>query len=95
MDSTHAVRTGSELSHIYLELIPRLKPGVVIHIHDIYLPYLFAPDIYDSMFDWQETTLVAALLTGNPHCAFLPASPRCSTTVRKCWRRSFRSSALA
>ena len=65
IDSTHAVRTGSELSHIYLELIPRLPPGVFVHIHDIYLPYLFAPDIYESMFDWQETTLVAALLTGN------------------------------
>ena len=65
IDSTHVVRTGSELSHIYLELIPRLHPGVVIHIHDIYLPYLYSPDIYESMFDWQETTLVAALLAGN------------------------------
>lgn len=66
IDSTHVVRTGSELSHIYLELIPQLQPRVIIHIHDIYLPYIFAPDIYDSMFDWQETTLVAAVLAGNP-----------------------------
>lgn len=66
IDSTHAVRTGSELSHLYLELIPRLPAGVVIHIHDIYLPYLYSPDIYSTMFDWQESTLVAALLTGNP-----------------------------
>ncbi len=65
IDSTHVVRTGSELAHIYLNLLPRLAPGVVIHIHDIYLPYLYAPDIYESMFDWQETTLVAALLAGN------------------------------
>lgn len=65
IDSTHVVRTGSELAHIYLELVPRLQPGVVVHIHDIFLPYLFSPDIYESMFDWQETTLVAALLTGN------------------------------
>ena len=65
IDSTHVVRTGSELAHIYLELIPELQPGVVIHIHDIYLPYLYPPDIYKSMFDWQETTLVAALLAGN------------------------------
>lgn len=65
IDSTHVVRTGSELTRIYLELLPQLKPGVIVHIHDIYFPYLFAPDIYTSMFDWQETTLVAALLAGN------------------------------
>lgn len=67
IDSTHTVRTGSELSHMYLELIPMLQPGVVLHIHDIYLPYLFPPNLYNSMFDWQETTLVAALLTSNQH----------------------------
>ncbi len=76
IDSTHVVRTGSELAHIYLELIPRLQPGVVIHIHDIYLPYLYSPDIYESMFDWQETTLVAALLTGNPGLRVLALSVR-------------------
>jgi predicted O-methyltransferase YrrM len=65
IDSTHAVRTGSELSHLYLEVIPRLRPGVVVHVHDIYFPYLFSPEIYSSPFDWQETTLLAALLTGN------------------------------
>jgi len=65
IDSTHVVRTGSELAHLYLGLVPHLKPGVIVHIHDIYLPYLFSPDIYTSMFDWQETTLVAALLAGN------------------------------
>ena len=71
IDSSHAVRTGSELSHIYLELLPRLDAGVVVHIHDIYLPYLYAPDFYTSMMDWQETTLVAALLTGNDSLSIL------------------------
>jgi hypothetical protein len=71
IDSTHSVRTGSELAHIYLELLPALAPGVIVHIHDICLPYLYTPDIYDSMFDWQETTLLAALLCGNPSFATL------------------------
>ncbi len=65
IDSTHSLRTGSELPHLYLEVIPRLAPGVIIHIHDIYLPYLYSPDIYASIWDWQETALLAALLTGN------------------------------
>jgi hypothetical protein len=69
IDSTHAVRTGSEVPHIYLNLIPALPSGVLIHIHDIYLPYLFPPHLYASYFDWQETTLVAALLVNNDRLA--------------------------
>lgn len=67
IDSTHTVRTGSEVLHIYLELLPALPPGVLIHVHDIYLPYLFTPDLYRSYFDWQETALVLALLMNNEH----------------------------
>ena len=65
LDSTHAVRTGSEVPHIYLNLLPALPPGVLIHIHDIYLPYLYTPELYTFFFDWQETALLAALLVNN------------------------------
>ena len=65
VDSSHAVRTGSELAQLYLERIPRFARGVTIHVHDIYLPYLYAPSLFHEPFDPQETTLVAALLEGN------------------------------
>lgn len=71
IDSTHAVRTGSELARLYLEILPRLAPGVIVHVHDVYLPYLHAPDVLDGVFDWQETTLLAALLTDNPRLRVL------------------------
>ncbi|MGH3449462.1 MAG: class I SAM-dependent methyltransferase [Haloechinothrix sp.] len=67
IDSTHALRTGSELHRIYLELLPSLPPGVLVHIHDIYLPYLYSPWVLSDFWDWQETALLAALLTGNPN----------------------------
>lgn len=66
IDSTHAVRTGSEVPHLYLDVLPALPPGVLVQIHDVYLPYLFTPLLYETYFDWQETTLVAALLVNNP-----------------------------
>jgi predicted O-methyltransferase YrrM len=67
IDSSHAVKVGSEVPRIYLEIIPRLRPGVFIHIHDIFLPYLYPPDILSWPFwAWQETVLLAALLTNNP-----------------------------
>jgi predicted O-methyltransferase YrrM len=71
IDSSHAVKIGSEVPRIYLEIIPKLKPGVFIHIHDIYLPYLYPRDALSSYFGWQETVLVQALLTHNRHLRLL------------------------
>ena len=39
IDSTHVVKVGGDVPHLYLELLPRLRPGVVIHSHDIHFPY--------------------------------------------------------
>jgi predicted O-methyltransferase YrrM len=67
IDSTHSVKVGSEVPRIYLEIVPSLRPGVFVHIHDVYLPYLYPPDILTWPFwAWQETVLLAALLTNNP-----------------------------
>jgi hypothetical protein len=65
IDSSHAVKTGSDVSVLYLQVIPKLRPGVHIHIHDICLPYLYGRDALRTVFGWQETTLLAALLSGN------------------------------
>jgi hypothetical protein len=65
IDSTHTVKTGSETLRLYLEVIPSLPPGVLVHVHDVTLPYLYGRDFGASLFDWQETSLVLALLCGN------------------------------
>jgi hypothetical protein len=67
IDSTHSLKAGSELPRLYLELVPTLAPGVTIQIHDIFLPYANSPGVlHADLWDWQETALVAALLSGNP-----------------------------
>ena len=71
IDSTHALKAGSELARLYLEVIPSLPPGVIVHIHDIYLPYLYSPWVLRDLWDWQETALLAGLLSGNPHIELL------------------------
>lgn len=71
IDSTHVVKAGSDVLRIYLDIMPRLKPGVFIHIHDIFLPYLYSRDLMHNFFDWQETSLVLALLTNNPRLSVL------------------------
>ena len=39
VDTTHTVKTGGDVNRIVLELLPRLAPGVLVHFHDIFLPY--------------------------------------------------------
>jgi hypothetical protein len=73
IDSSHAVKTGSELARLYLEVIPALAPQVTVHIHDTYLPFLYSPWVLEDLWDWQETTLLLALLTHNDHLEVLCA----------------------
>lgn len=65
IDSSHALKLGGELTEIYLEIIPRLKPGVFIHIHDIAFPYQYLPNADRAMFQWLETQFLQALLVNN------------------------------
>ena len=71
VDSSHAVRTGSDVIRIYLDIIPKLPAGVYVHIHDINLPYAYARDALGGYFASQETALLLALLTGSERLRIL------------------------
>lgn len=71
IDSTHVLKAGSDLARIYLELLPGLPSGVTLQVHDVFLPYLYSPAILSDLWDWQETALLAALLTHNPRLEVL------------------------
>lgn len=73
IDSTHALRPGGDVAFIYLSILPRLKPGIIVHIHDIYLPYLYQREVLETLFQANETMMLAALMTGNPHLRMLAA----------------------
>lgn len=65
IDSSHAVRAGGDVLFLYLEVLPRLKPGVHVHIHDVYLPYNYNRTILLTYMQWSETALLQALLVNN------------------------------
>lgn len=66
VDSTHAVKPGSEVNYLIHEVLPRLGDGVWVHFHDIYFPYDYARGtLDDDLFFPQESTLLYAFLTGN------------------------------
>jgi hypothetical protein len=41
IDSSHVLRPGSDVEHEYLNIIPNLHAGVVVHVHDIFTPYYY------------------------------------------------------
>lgn len=72
VDSTHTVKTGSEVNRIILEVLPRLARGVVIHFHDITFPYDYQRNLLESaLFFWEESTLLHAFLIGNSRVRIL------------------------
>jgi len=65
IDSSHTVRPGSDVNYLILEILPRLRSGVVVHFHDIYFPYDYQRDVLRTYFQWMETSLLRAYLTFN------------------------------
>ncbi len=39
IDSTHVLKLGGDVAFLFLDVLPRLRPGVVVHVHDIHFPY--------------------------------------------------------
>ncbi|MEO5753884.1 MAG: class I SAM-dependent methyltransferase [Chthoniobacterales bacterium] len=66
IDTSHVVRTGGDVNHLYLQVLPRLRPGVLVHIHDIFLPFEYPRDwIMEDRRFWTEQYLLQAFLIGN------------------------------
>ncbi len=67
LDSSHIVSVGSDVVREYLEIVPRLNPGVIVHIHDIFLPSDYPRDaVLRNLCFWSEQYLLQAFLTFNP-----------------------------
>jgi predicted O-methyltransferase YrrM len=66
VDSSHEIRPGNDVLHIVFNILPVLAPGVLIHFHDIFLPYEYPKDwIITNGWTWTEQYLIQALLTAN------------------------------
>jgi predicted O-methyltransferase YrrM len=65
IDSSHIIRPQGDVLFEYLELIPTLKSGVLIHIHDIFSPRDYKDEWIFSHLLWNEQYLLEAFLTFN------------------------------
>jgi hypothetical protein len=65
IDSTHMIRPGGDVLWIYLNILPRLKAGVIVHVHDIFTPYDYPKKwVTEDLRFWNEQYLLEAMLSG-------------------------------
>jgi predicted O-methyltransferase YrrM len=65
IDSSHIAMPGTDVDRLFLDVLPRLRSGVLVHIHDIALP-----DAYPPAWAWRgynEQLLAGALLQGGAY----------------------------
>ena len=63
IDSSHVLKTGSDVHFELFHILPRLKPGVVVHFHDCRYPLEYTDrQIFVKNYSWNEVYGVRALL---------------------------------
>lgn len=67
IDSTHTVKIGSDCIYIYLVLLPSIQKNILVHSHDIFLPFGMPVEwARDFHIYWTEQYLLYAYLLHNP-----------------------------
>jgi predicted O-methyltransferase YrrM len=93
LDSSHIVAIGSDVCYEFLEILPRLNRGVLIHIHDIFIPYEYPKRwVKGSKRFWNEAYLVQAFLMYNSAFEVIWAGNWMKTKYPEAFARMFRSS---
>lgn len=72
IDSTHVMKTGSDVHYELFHILPVLADGVVIHIHDIQFPFEYPEKwIYEENYSWNEIYALRAFLMYNERFSIL------------------------
>ena len=92
LDGSHRAFTGSDATVFFCDVLPRIAPGVLVGIHDIFLP-----DDYPEPFmerHYSEQYLLAALLLGLPEwidlvlaADYVSKRPELAGELSPLWRR--------
>lgn len=77
MDGTHQVFRGTDSTFFYLQVLPRLKPGVRVHVHDITLPFEYSDDFAVRRYYAEQYVVAALLLGGGVWRTTMPVSYLC------------------
>ena len=81
IDSSHALKIDSDVAYLFLEVVPRVKPGVFVHVHDVPFPYNTPYPADTWLFGerwpvyWNEAMVVQTFLAFNSAFEVLLSTP--------------------
>jgi hypothetical protein len=95
IDTTHTVKPLSDVEFIYTRILPNIK-NCIIHIHDIYFPYLYQNDLHKkSYMQWSETMLLYCYLLNNKKTKIILSMPHIFHENKNIFKELFKSWKLA
>lgn len=75
IDSSHVLKTGSDLEHMLTRVLPRLAKGVRIHFHDVFLPDEYPPQwVMGENRSWNEQYALQAVIANGTRYRVLYAT---------------------
>ena len=90
VDNSHRILPNSDSMVFFMEILPRLKKGVIVHIHDVYLPYDYPQFMCDRFYSEQYG--LAMYLLANPQKYstifpnyFVSEDPELSALIAPIW----------
>jgi hypothetical protein len=90
IDSSHIIRTKGDVVFEYLNVIPSLNKGVIVHSHDIFLPWDYPKKwIEDNLWFWNEQYLLQALISNSSRYGVLLTNNFLSKTYPNRLRECF------
>jgi hypothetical protein len=72
VDNSHRILPNSDAMVFFMEILPRLKKGVIVHIHDIYLPYDYPQFMCDRFYSEQYGLAMYILANPSKYITIMP-----------------------
>jgi len=93
VDNSHRILPNSDSMVFYMEILPCLKKGVIVHIHDIYLPYDYPQFMCDRFYSEQYGLAMYLLANPKKYSTILPnyfisEDPELSKVIAPVWEHN-------
>lgn len=90
IDNSHRILPNSDATVVFMDILPYLKPGVVVHIHDIYLPFDYPQFMCDRFYSEQYSLATMILSNFSRYHTIFPAyfiykNPRLHDILKDVW----------
>jgi hypothetical protein len=90
IDNSHRILPNSDATVFFMEVLPKLKKGVIVHVHDIYLPYDYPPFMCDRFYSEQYGLAMYLMANPSKYKTLLPnyfisEDPELSSLISPMW----------